>query len=130
MTDDPLETIPEDPTASFNTIQYLNTILTNSPITEGKVINVHDACTIIVATHINVYSPDIFRFNIRLRGIDICDINDRPTRDVIYGMVRDRIVQLKNVSLEKHGNMVADVYLDDIHLNQWLVDNKYAIAIY
>ena len=35
---------------------------------------------------------------------------------------------VKNVSLEKYGRILADVYIEDIHLNQWLIDNGYAVT--
>jgi hypothetical protein len=40
----------------------------------------------------------------------------------------DKIVTLKNVSTEKYGRILADVYLDDINLNNWMLDHKYAIT--
>ena len=30
--------------------------------------------------------------------------------------------------MEKYGRLLADVYLDELHLNQWLIENKYAVA--
>ena len=37
------------------------------------------------------------------------------------------ITNLKNVKNEKYGRVLADVYLGDLHVNQWLLDNKYAV---
>ena len=33
---------------------------------------------------------------------------------------------VKNLSIEKYGRILADVYLDDLYVNQYMVDNKYA----
>jgi endonuclease YncB( thermonuclease family) len=34
---------------------------------------------------------------------------------------------LKNLKTEKYGRVLADVYLGDLHVNKWLLDNKYAV---
>ena len=34
---------------------------------------------------------------------------------------------LKNVSMEKYGRILADVYLGNLHLNQWMLDQKLAV---
>ncbi len=39
----------------------------------------------------------------------------------------NKVVALKNLKTEKYGRVLADVYLGDLHVNQWLLDNKYAV---
>jgi endonuclease YncB( thermonuclease family) len=39
----------------------------------------------------------------------------------------NKTITLKNVSLEKYGRILADVYCDGIHINQWMLDNKFAL---
>ena len=39
-----------------------------------------------------------------------------------------KYVVLKNVSTEKYGRLLADVYLGDLHLNKWMLDNRYAMS--
>ena len=34
---------------------------------------------------------------------------------------------LKNLKTEKYGRILADVYLDDLHLNQYMLDKKLAV---
>ena len=41
--------------------------------------------------------------------------------------ILNKHVTLKNVATEKYGRVLADVYLDDLHLNQWLLDERYAV---
>jgi endonuclease YncB( thermonuclease family) len=31
------------------------------------------------------------------------------------------------VKTEKYGRLLADVFLDDLHINKWLLENNYAI---
>jgi endonuclease YncB( thermonuclease family) len=42
-------------------------------------------------------------------------------------LILNKVVALKNLKTEKYGRVLADVYLGDLHVNQWLLDNKYAI---
>ena len=39
----------------------------------------------------------------------------------------NNIDDLKNVSLEKYGRLLADVYLNELCLNNWMLENKYAV---
>jgi endonuclease YncB( thermonuclease family) len=34
---------------------------------------------------------------------------------------------LKNIKTEKYGRILADVYCNNIHINQWMLDNRYAV---
>jgi endonuclease YncB( thermonuclease family) len=36
-------------------------------------------------------------------------------------------IRLENVTIEKYGRLLADVYYDGIHVNQWMIDNKFAV---
>jgi endonuclease YncB( thermonuclease family) len=36
-------------------------------------------------------------------------------------------VTLENVSLEKYGRLLADVYCDGVNMNNWMLENKFAI---
>lgn len=76
------------------------------------------------------------RFPVRLSGIDSPEIRTHNqdekisaimSRDKLHDLIFDKIVTLRNVSLEKYGRILADVYLDELHINQWLLDNHYAI---
>ena len=35
---------------------------------------------------------------------------------------------LENIKREKYGRILADVYIDDIHLNNLLIQEKYAVV--
>jgi endonuclease YncB( thermonuclease family) len=43
-------------------------------------------------------------------------------------MIMNKVVKLENVQSEKYGRILADVYLGELHINQWLIDNRYAVA--
>jgi endonuclease YncB( thermonuclease family) len=42
-------------------------------------------------------------------------------------MLMNQKIRLENVTIEKYGRLLADVYYDDIHVNQWMIDNKFAV---
>jgi endonuclease YncB( thermonuclease family) len=78
----------------------------------------------------------LYRFPVRLTGIDSPEIKGKSeaeiklakqSRDALSEMILGKDVQLANVSTEKYGRLLADVYIDGIHVNQWMLDNKYAI---
>jgi micrococcal nuclease len=37
-------------------------------------------------------------------------------------------IKINSRELDKYGRPLVDIYIDDLHLNQWLVDNGYAIT--
>ena len=41
--------------------------------------------------------------------------------------VQKKKVVLKNVSLEKYGRLLADVYVDGIHVNAWMKQKGHAV---
>lgn len=101
----------------------------------GKVIKVYDGDTITVASKLYQGSP-VYRFQIRLRGIDtpeLKSINDIEksnaiiARDALHEKIFGKVVTLKNIGKEKYGRILADIYLDNININNWLIDSKYAV---
>lgn len=49
------------------------------------------------------------------------------SRDKLHELVFDKMVHLKNISTEKYGRILADVYLDELHVNEWMLDNSLAV---
>jgi len=101
----------------------------------GKVIKVYDGDTITVASKLYHGSP-VYRFQIRLRGIDTPELkshndiekaNAMIARDALHEKIFGKVVTLKNIGTEKYGRILADIYLDNININKWLIDSKYAV---
>lgn len=107
------------------------------PVKGGKVIKVYDGDTITIASKMPLIDDDrMFRFSVRLLGIDSPEIKGKTnvekelaikSRDALSVLIFNKNVELKNVSLDKYGRLLAYVYLGDINVNQWLLDNNYAI---
>ena len=117
-------------------VEYKDTKQFIPPIVCGKVIKVYDGDTITIASKIPTTDLPIYRFRVRLSRIDSAEIKGHTetekklaiqARDALHKLIFGKIVTLKNLSIEKYGRILADVYLDDIDISQWMLDNKYAI---
>jgi len=119
-------------------ITYKDTISFIPPIEGGTVVKVYDGDMIAVAS---VYpggteSP-LYRFFVRLQGIDCPKIksNKEEERKVaqiakkeMTNLLLHKIVTLKNQKAEKYGRILADVYLDNLHVNQYLLEKRLAVV--
>ena len=120
----------------LNSISYSDTLPFIPPIDFGKVIKVYDGDTITIAAKLpNTLGP-IYRFSVRLIGIDSPEIKGSTfkekelaiiSRNMLSQLIMGKIVYLRNVSMEKYGRILADVYLGDLHVNDWMIKNGYAI---
>ena len=106
------------------------------PITEGEVIHVYDGDTITIVSKLPYDASPLYRFSVRLAGIDTAEIKGKTERErelaqeakiALQKLILNKVVALKNLKTEKYGRVLADIYLGDLHVNQWLLDNKYAI---
>lgn len=117
-------------------IEYKDTLRFVPPLVSGKVIKVYDGDTITIASKIPNTNLPIYRFSVRLAGIDSAEIKGHTeveksvaikARDALNKLIYGKIVTLHNVKTEKYGRILADVYLDKIHINQWMLSNNYAV---
>jgi len=117
-------------------IIHENTIPFVPPISVGKVIKVYDGDTFTIVSKLPYQDSPIYRFSVRLNGIDSPEIKGktdnekelaRKSRDALSGLIMGKIVTLKKTSLEKYGRVLADVYIDDLCINEWMIENNYAI---
>ena len=49
-------------------------------------------------------------------------------RDFVSKLALNKFVRLENVATEKYGRVLADVYIGDIHLNDLLIKERYAVV--
>ena len=121
---------------NYNDIDYKSTMKFVPPIYFGKVIKVYDGDTITIASKLPYNNSPIYRFAVRLNGIDSPEIKGKTSvekelakisRDKLNELIFGKIVVLKNTNTEKYGRILADIYFDDIHINQWMLDNNLAV---
>lgn len=118
-------------------ITYADTIEFTFPIQGGKVIKVYDGDTITIASKMPYKGSPVYRFSVRLNGIDTPEMKGgdedekkiaHMAKEFVENMVMNKWVELKNVKNEKYGRLLADVYIDNVHLNAVLVEKRYAVA--
>lgn len=133
--------IPEtqDKTETQNVeIKWENTVEFTFPIKSGQVIKVYDADTITIASKLPYPESPLYRLSVRLNGIDTPemkgkDISDeekevaKQARDFVANLVMHKTIRLENIESEKYGRILADVYVGNIHLNQLLLQERYAV---
>jgi len=119
-----------------NYIEWKDTIEFVPPITEGEVIKVYDGDTITIATVLPFTNSPLYRFSVRLAGIDCAEIKTKNinekehakiARDKLSEIILHKTVSLENISFEKYGRILADVFLDDLCINKWMVLEGYAV---
>lgn len=120
---------------NLTNIDYNDAITFIPNINKCKVIKVYDGDTITIGTFLN-NDKQCYRFSVRLNGIDCPEIKSKNekekesailSRDKLSEQILNKIVVLKNISTEKYGRLLADVVYENININQWMLDNKYAI---
>jgi len=108
------------------------------PIKGGRVIKVYDADTITIASKLPYDESPLYRLSVRLNGIDTPEMKGKDVsndekeaaklaREFVYNLVFNKYVRLENVESEKYGRILADVYIGDIHLNELLLKERYAV---
>ena len=102
----------------------------------GYVIKVYDGDTITIASKLNKNSP-IYRWSIRILGIDCPEIKGKNknekkvaiiARDTLSNLILHNKVDLKNISYDKYGRILCNVYYKKILISDWLLEKKLAVT--
>jgi endonuclease YncB( thermonuclease family) len=125
---------------NWQNIQNENASFFIPPIKYGKVVKVHSGDTFTIITKIPFFNETIenapaYRFTISLDGITapkvmmMMDFNNNGTlsKDALSKWINDKVIELCDVSVDKYGKIYANVYVDNIHINHWLVKHHFAI---
>ncbi len=117
-------------------IDWKDTVQFVPPIITGVVIKVYDGDTITIASKLPYPESPIYRFSVRLNGIDCPEIKGKDenekecakiAKEEMTKLAFKEIVTLKNVQTEKYGRILADVYVNDINLNNHLLEQRLAV---
>ena len=118
------------------TITWKSTVEFIPPIDKGVVIKVYDGDTITIASKLPFANSPLYRFSVRLNGIDAPEIKSTveeektaatEVRNLLSARILNKTVSLKNIQNEKYGRVLADVYLDDLCINEWLLQERLAV---
>ena len=97
---------------------------------------VYDGDTITIISKLPYKDSALYKFSVRLNGIDCPEIKGETlkekqcaqlARDELSKLILNKHVVLKDLKTEKYGRILAEVYLDDLHLNQYMIDKKLAV---
>jgi endonuclease YncB( thermonuclease family) len=124
------------PTNVANPISWSDTKSFIPPINGGTVIKVYDGDTITIATKLPYNNSELYRFSVRLKGIDSAEIKSssideqniaKEAKQCLTNLILNKYVSLQNLNTEKYGRILADVYLGEIHVNQWMLHEHLAV---
>ena len=134
------EETKNDPQKNYNEdgddIKWADTVEFIFPIEGGRVIKVYDGDTITIVSKLPFDNSPLYRLSVRINGIDTPEIKGKTedekiaaklVRDALSNLILNKYVTLKNIQSEKYGRILADVYIGDLHLNEWLIKEKYAV---
>lgn len=123
-----------------NSIKWENTNPFIPPIKKGEVVKVYDGDTITVASKLPYKTSLLYRFQVRLLGIDSPEMKGHTEEEktaahnsqrALEALVLNNTVYLENTKQEKYGRILADVFVichgNKIHVNKWLLENGYAV---
>jgi endonuclease YncB( thermonuclease family) len=122
---------------SLENVTYKDTTPFVPPITGGKVIKVYDGDTLTLATTLPFEGSPMYRFSVRTKGIDCPEMRTKNAnekhcaklaRDMIRSKCLNKIVELRNVELEKYGRILADIYVDGVDIKTFLLEANLAVA--
>jgi endonuclease YncB( thermonuclease family) len=119
-------------------IKWEDTVEFTFPIKGGRVIKVYDADTITIASKLPYNESPMYRLSVRLNGIDTPEMKGKGVeeeeknaaklaRDFVSNLALNKYVRLENIESEKYGRILADVYIGDVHLNEILLKERYAV---
>ena len=119
-------------------IKWEDTVEFTFPINGGRVIKVYDGDTITIASKLPYNESPMYRLSVRLNGIDTPEMKGKgisdeekeaakQCREIVHKLVFNKFIKLENIQSEKYGRILADVYIDDIHLNEVLIKERYAV---
>jgi endonuclease YncB( thermonuclease family) len=117
-------------------IQWSDTLQFIPPINTGQVIKVYDGDTFTLAGHLPYNGSPLYRFSVRLNGIDCAEIKGKTeeekecairARKELEDLIMGKTVTLKNVKNEKYGRILADVFVGEMHVNKYMIDKGLAV---
>ena len=107
-------------------------------IRSGRVVKVYDGDTLTIA--VSMFGT-LYRFNLRLRGIDCPEIRSKKDSERqaackvqahAYDLLFHKMIDIEDVGYDKYGRLLANVYVGKkekrVNVSQYLLDSHMAIA--
>jgi hypothetical protein len=111
------------------------------PIYYGKVIKIQSGDSFIITTPIlflndKIENTPLYQFIIHLNGVSVQKIFtpmniksefEENAKAALQQIILDRVVELRDIITYKYYHLYANVYIDNINVNEWLLQNNYVI---
>ena len=100
----------------------------------AKIVHVYDGDTVHAVFSLP-NSSTIYKYKLRLAHIDTPELRSKNTKEVkkaneakkvVEDMILNKIVYLELEGEDKYGRILANIFINNLNLNQYLIDNKYA----
>ena len=106
-------------------------------VTDGLVVKVYDGDTITIAAQASggTGEGNLYRFSVRIRGIDCPEIRGKTdlekiaakrSRDALERLISGKMVVLTEVGTDKYGRLLAHVSCKGCDIGRWMLDSKLA----
>ena len=119
-----------------NNIDKKDTNIFIPPISKGIIIDIIDVNTLIIATKIPEISDKLYRFTIDLKNIKVPSVRSKNShekrfakeaKEYLKQLCLNDSVTLKNIDI-KNNRLEAEIYSNNLHINNWLIQMGYAIT--
>jgi micrococcal nuclease len=119
-----------------NIVDYSSAIPFVPPIYSGMVIKVYDGDTFTIASKLPYDKSPLYKFSVRLNNIDCPEMksNDpnekecaKLAKEELTNLILNKVVSLKNLDNDKYGRILADVFIDNIHINEHMIKKRLAV---
>ena len=118
---------------------WKDTIPFKPNIKECYVIKVYDGDTITVASKLPYSQSPIYRWSVRIRGIDSPEMKSENKNEVVIAklaqktlsnLILNKKVTLENISKDAYGRLLCDVYYNNIIISEWMIKKKLAVPYF
>ena len=101
---------------------------------QRKIVHVYDGDT-VHAVFVQPNSTKIYKYKLRLAHIDTPELKSnnieeikkaKEAQQIVEDMILNKIVYLELEGEDKYGRILANIFINNMNLNQYLIDNKYA----
>jgi endonuclease YncB( thermonuclease family) len=120
---------------AIENIHYSDTKTFVPPITIGKVIAVYDGNTFIITSQLPYKNSPFYRFTVRMRGIQCPTVrwstptekeNALNSRIALEKLILGKIIRIDIICYGRDLTLHSDVFLGDVYVNKWMIDNYHA----
>ena len=102
--------------------------------TWAKIVHVYDGDT-VHAVFVQPNSTIIYKYKLRLAHIDTPELKSnnieeikkaKEAKKIVEDMILNKIVYLELEGEDKYGRLLANIYINNLNLNEYLIEKKYA----